>query len=72
LLVFIPSLGNFVVPQLLGGAKSTLLGNVIQERFLSQPQDWPLGAALSLVMLLWISAAIWLYVRTAHGEEPVG
>lgn len=72
LLVFIPALGNFVVPQLLGGAKLSLIGNVIQDRFLSQPQDWPLGAALSLGMMLWISAAIWLYLRNAQGERPIG
>jgi len=72
LLVFIPALGKFVVPQLLGGAKLTLLGNVIQDRFLSQPQDWPLGAALSLVMMLGIAAAIWLYLRHAQEERPIG
>ncbi len=72
LLVFIPALGNFVVPQLLGGAKSALLGNVIQERFLSQPQDWPLGAALTLVMMLFVSAAIWLYFGFAQEGGPIG
>jgi spermidine/putrescine transport system permease protein len=50
-LVFIESLGAFVVPDLLGGAKSMMLGNLIQQRFLSVPQDWPLGAALTLVLL---------------------
>ncbi len=72
LLVFIPALGNFVVPQLLGGAKVALIGNVIQERFLSQPQDWPLGSALALVLMLIISVAIWVYFKFAHGGDAVG
>ncbi|MDQ3831029.1 MAG: ABC transporter permease [Candidatus Tectomicrobia bacterium] len=72
LLVFIPAVGNFVVPQLLGGAKLALIGNVIQERFLSQPQDWPLGSALALVVMVLISLAIWAYFRFAHEEDAVG
>jgi spermidine/putrescine transport system permease protein len=66
LLVFIPALSNFVVPQFLGGAKVALIGNIIQERFLSQPQDWPLGSALALVVMLLISLAIWAYFKFAH------
>jgi spermidine/putrescine transport system permease protein len=72
LLVFIPALGNFVVPQFLGGAKAALIGNVIQERFLSQPQDWPLGSALALVVMLIISAAIWAYFKFAREGDAVG
>jgi spermidine/putrescine transport system permease protein len=72
LLVFIPVLSNFVVPQLLGGAKSALIGNIIQERFLSQPQDWPLGSALALIMMLLISVAIWLYFRLAREGGAIG
>jgi spermidine/putrescine transport system permease protein len=72
LLVFIPALSNFVVPQFLGGAKAGLIGNVIQERFLSQPQDWPLGSALALVVMLLISLAIWVYFRFAHEGQAVG
>jgi spermidine/putrescine transport system permease protein len=72
LLVFIPALSNFVIPQLLGGAKSALMGNVIQERFLSQPQDWPLGAALALVMMLLIATAIWLYFKAERAGGAVG
>jgi spermidine/putrescine transport system permease protein len=72
LLVFIPALSNFVVPQFLGGAKVALIGNVIQERFLSQPQDWPLGSALALVMMLLISLAIWAYFKFAHEGNAIG
>jgi len=72
LLVFIPALSNFVVPQFLGGAKVALIGNVIQERFLSQPQDWPLGSALALVVMLLISVAIWAYFKFAYEGDAVG
>jgi spermidine/putrescine transport system permease protein len=72
LLVFIPALSNFVVPQFLGGAKAALIGNVIQERFLSQPQDWPLGSALALIMMVVISLAIWAYFKFAHKGGAVG
>jgi spermidine/putrescine transport system permease protein len=72
LLVFIPALSNFVVQQFLGGAKVAMIGNVIQERFLSQPQDWPLGSALALVMMLLISLAIWVYFKFAHEGNAIG
>jgi spermidine/putrescine transport system permease protein len=72
LLVFIPALSNFVVPQFLGGAKVALIGNVIQERFLSQPQDWPLGSALALVTMVLISLAIWAYFKFAPEGDAVG
>jgi spermidine/putrescine transport system permease protein len=72
LLVFIPALGNFVAPQFLGGAKVALIGNVIQDRFLSQPQDWPLGSALALIIILVISLGIWVYFTFAHEGDAVG
>jgi spermidine/putrescine transport system permease protein len=72
LLVFIPALGNFVVPQLLGGAKAVLIGNIIQERFLSQPQDWPLGATLAFIMMVLIAATLWAYFAYARGAAAIG
>lgn len=50
-LVFIPCLGEFVIPDLLGGAKSMLAGNLITEQFLKS-RDWPFGAALSIMLIL--------------------
>lgn len=49
-LVFVPCLGEFVIPDLLGGAKSMLTGNLITEQFL-KTRDWPFGAALSVVLI---------------------
>ncbi|HYY16475.1 MAG TPA: hypothetical protein VE965_07500, partial [Gammaproteobacteria bacterium] len=57
------SLGAFVVPDLLGGAKTLMLGNLIQQRFLSIPQDWPLGAALAVVLLVMVGLSLAGYFR---------
>jgi len=50
LFVFIPSLGNFVIPELLGGGNSQMIGNLIRDQFLKS-RDWPFGSALSLMVL---------------------
>jgi spermidine/putrescine transport system permease protein len=49
--VFVPSLGNFVVPELLGGGKSVMVGNLIRDQFL-KARDWPFGATLALCMVV--------------------
>lgn len=58
LLVFLQAFCTFVIADLLGGSKVLLVGSLVQQRFLSQPQDWPLGAALSLVMVLLLGLGI--------------
>lgn len=55
LLVFVPTLGEFVIPDLLGGAKNMLAGNLITEQFLKS-RDWPFGAALSVVLTIILCA----------------
>ncbi|MFM9135424.1 MAG: ABC transporter permease [bacterium] len=50
LFVFIPSLGNFVIPELLGGGNSQMIGNLVREQFLKS-RDWPFGSALALMVL---------------------
>lgn len=49
--VFIPSLGNFVVPELLGGGKTTTLGTLARDQYL-RAQNWPFGSTIALVVLL--------------------
>jgi len=68
LLVFIESLGAFVVPDLLGGAKSMMFGNLIQQHFLSVPQDWPLGAAIAVTLLLTMGFALMFYIRSPRSK----
>lgn len=53
--VFVPSLGNFVVPELLGGGKSVMVGNLIRDQFL-KARDWPFGATLALCMVVFLVA----------------
>ena len=52
-LVFVPSMSNFVIPDLIGGGKVVLIGNVIQDQFLVA-RNWPLGAVLALVLLVFL------------------
>lgn len=62
ILTFIPAMGAFVVPDLLGGAKYMLVGNLIQQQF-SASRDLPFGAALSLALLLLTLAGLFLFRR---------
>ncbi|MHA6688163.1 ABC transporter permease [Mesorhizobium sp. A556] len=50
IIVFIPALGNFVVPAILGGAKVMMLGNLIEQQFLSA-RNWPFGSALAMMVM---------------------
>lgn len=67
ILVFIAATGQFVIPDLLGGAKTVLLGNAIQQQF-GYSRDWPFGSAISALAMLIVLAGLWLFARTA-GEE---
>ncbi|KHL17271.1 spermidine/putrescine transport system permease protein [Mumia flava] len=49
--VFVPSLGNFVIPELLGGGKTVMIGNVVRDQFL-KARDWPFGATLALFLIV--------------------
>ncbi|GIO08347.1 spermidine/putrescine ABC transporter permease [Brevibacillus reuszeri] len=68
ILVFVSSIGMFVVPDVMGGAKSALIGNVIQNQFLSA-RDWPFGSALSIVLMLLSMLLILLYFRATKASE---
>jgi spermidine/putrescine transport system permease protein len=60
ILVFIPSLGNYIIPELLGGGKSLMIGNLIQLQF-GTAHNWPFGAALSFALLAFVLAAMLVY-----------
>ncbi len=68
ILVFIPSLGAFVTPRVLGGGKNMMLGNLISLQF-GQGRNWPLGAALSLTLLAIVMVALLFYVRGIGRSE---
>jgi spermidine/putrescine transport system permease protein len=65
--VFLPALGQFVIPDLLGGAKTVLLGNVLQQQF-GPSRDWPFGAAIATVTIVVLAAAVAVYSRKAKEE----
>ena len=64
ILVFIPSLGAYVTPRVLGGGKNMMLGNLIELQF-GQGRNWPLGAALSITLMVIVMVALLVYVRNA-------
>jgi spermidine/putrescine transport system permease protein len=64
ILVFIPSLGAYVTPRVLGGGKNLMIGNLIDLQF-GQGKNWPLGAALSMTLLAMVMIALIFYVRNA-------
>src|SRR6266545_6370506 len=68
-LVFIPSLGAYITPDLLGGARSMMIGNFIQHEYLVV-RDWPLGSAASFVLMAMVLVGLWGYQR-AGGERPL-
>ncbi len=63
-LVFVPAIGQFVIPDLLGGSKTVLLGNVIQQQF-GPSQNWPFGSALATAAVLMVLLILWLNARWA-------
>ncbi|WP_438990783.1 ABC transporter permease [Lentibacter sp.] len=68
ILVFVPSLGAYVTPRVLGGGNQLMLGNLIELQF-GQGRNWPLGAALSITLLAIVMVALLTYVRAVGNEE---
>lgn len=71
ILVFVPSLGAYVTPRVLGGGKQMMIGNFIELQFLAG-KNWPLGAALAMVLLVIVMAALLIYVRYANKDASHG
>lgn len=70
ILVFVPSMGLFFIPEMFGGGNSVLMGNLIRDQIL-KARDWGFGAALSVVMLLTTSLLLALY-RKLTGKQDLG
>lgn len=68
LLVFISALGDFVDPELLGGASSMTVSRLIYNQFLGATQNWGLGSALSMVLIMGVSLAIALLLKYGEGR----
>jgi len=61
-LVFVSALGAYITPDLLGGGKSILIGNLVQNQF-TTARDWPFGSAVSLLVMVIVLAVLQLYRR---------
>ncbi len=71
ILVFIPCLGAYVSPELLGGGKSLMIGNLVQAQF-GASRNWPFGAALALVLVavLLLTLLLWRYTQRRMTRTP--
>lgn len=70
ILVFIPSLGNFIVPDLLGGAKVMMIGNIIEQSFLTA-RNWPFGACLAIILMIVVVVLLSFYVKALSKYEKI-
>jgi spermidine/putrescine transport system permease protein len=62
ILVFIPCLGAYLTPDLLGGGRIVLVGNLVQNQF-TTARDWPFGSAVSLLLMALVTLAVWRFLR---------
>lgn len=68
--VFVPSLGNFVIPELLGGGKTVMIGNLIRDQFL-KARDWPFGSVLALEVIACLVVLLVIQSRVARRYAPL-
>ncbi|HSW69948.1 MAG TPA: ABC transporter permease subunit [Gammaproteobacteria bacterium] len=68
ILVFLPAMTIFYIPDLLGGSKSILLGNLIQNQFLIA-ENWPMGSAVSIVFTLVLAVLLFIYWRSTRNNQ---
>lgn len=68
-LVFLPAMTLFYIPDLLGGSKTLLIGNIVQNQFLAA-RDWPMGSTISVALTLLIGIILFVYGR--YHQRPIG
>jgi len=69
LLVFIPCLGAYLTPDLMGGGRTVMVGNLVQNQF-TTARDWPFGSAVSLALMAITALTLALFMRRAPAESP--
>ena len=69
ILVFVPALGAFLAPDLLGGAKNFMIGSLIDEQFRGSQGNWPFGAAVSVILMTLVLIVLMAYARAAARAE---
>ena len=62
ILVFIPCLGAYLTPDLLGGGRTVLVGNLVQNQF-TTARDWPFGSAVSMLLMALVTLVVWRFLR---------
>lgn len=72
ILVFVPSLGAFLAPDLLGGAKNFMIGSLIEEQFKGNAGNWPFGAAISMILLSMVLVVLTFYARAQTKSQTKG
>ena len=69
LLVFIPAVGDYITPSLLGGVKTQMIGTTIADQF-GSGNNWPLGSSMSVLLMLFILMGVFVYLRRV-GEDAL-
>ena len=69
ILVFVPSLGSFLAPDLLGGAKNYMIGSLIEEQFKGNAGNWPFGAAAAMILLTMVLIVLIIFARSQSQRE---
>jgi spermidine/putrescine transport system permease protein len=67
-LVFLPALGLFYIPDIMGGAKELLIGNLIKNQFLTA-RDWPMGSAVSVALTIVMAVLLLAYYKSTKTSE---
>lgn len=68
IITFIPALGDFITPDLMGGGNTFLIGNVLQQQFLTV-RDWPFGSAMGIGLMVLVLGATMIYFRTGASRS---
>jgi spermidine/putrescine transport system permease protein len=68
IITFIPTLGAYVTPDLMGGGNTFLIGNLLQQQFMTV-RDWPFGSALGIILMVMVLAATMFYFRVGGGRS---
>ena len=69
LITFVPAMGDFVTPELMGGPQTQMVGNLIQQQFLAL-FNWPMGSALSLALMATMVTGVFVFQRLARPQAP--
>jgi len=70
-LVFVPTIGEFVIPDILGGAKSVLIGNIITNQYLTA-RDWPFGSAITFILATFVLIGLGIFFKYNKDVDLIG